>query len=281
MFGQLSRSGTLLTELKSRRIAPLTAMGTLLALLKPRYHASFLTVAIAALLFAPRIDGALVRSLAVLYLSFNVLLYGGIYTFNDIADRAADARHPRKRTRPIASGRLSVRRAAAIAGALCVSGFAIAVLCYPPPILACFAAIAVLNAAYSFGGRDTRVVDVALNSMPHAVRLVMGVLLVGRTPPLGHVAAWLCLAIGVSCVRRLIEKESDGERSRPVLRSYSAMGLSRIADFGFLPIATLALVDAGRSPGFYAIVLPAYLVIVVSARRVSAWHVGLERLWLR
>ena len=262
-------------------MAPLTAMGTLLALLKPRYHASFLTVAIAALLFAPHIDAPLAGSLAVLYLSFNVLLYGGIYTFNDIADRAADARHPRKRTRPIASGRLSVRRAAAIAGALCVSGFAIAVLCYPPPILACFAAIAVLNAAYSFGGRDTRVVDVALNSMPHAVRLVMGVLLVGRTPPLGHVAAWLCLAIGVSCVRRLIEKESDGERSRPVLRSYSAMGLSRIADFGFLPIAILALVDAGRSPGFYAIVLPAYLVIVVSARRVSAWHVGLERLWLR
>jgi decaprenyl-phosphate phosphoribosyltransferase len=256
-------------------------MRTLAALIKPRYHASFLTVSIAALLFAPRIDAALWRSLAVLYLSFNVLLYGGIYTFNDIADRVADARHPRKRTRPVASGRLSVGRAAAIGCALCCSGLAIAVMLYPPRVLACFAAIMVLNAAYSFGGRDLRVVDVALNSMPHAVRFVMGVLLVGRTPPAGHIAAWLCLAIGVSCVRRVIEKESDGERSRPVLGRYSAAGLSTAADFGFLPIAVLALIDAGRSPGFYAIALPAYLLIVVSARRVSAWHVGLERLWLR
>ena len=256
-------------------------MRTLTTLIKPRYHASFLTVVIAALLFAPRIDAALLASLAVLYLSFNVLLYGGIYTFNDIADRAADASHPNKRTRPVASGRLSVARAAAIGGALCAGGIAIAVMLYPPRILACFAAIAVLNAAYSLGGRDTRVVDVALNSMPHAVRFMMGVLLVERTPPMAHVLAWVCLAAGISCVRRLIEKESDGEASRPVLRGYSAAGLSRAADLGFLPTALCALVDAGNSAGFYAIVLPAYLLIVISARRVPVSLGGLERLWLR
>jgi 4-hydroxybenzoate polyprenyltransferase len=67
-------------------------MRTLRVLVKPRYHASFVTVAVGALLFAESFDALLVLRLAALYVSFNVLLYGGIYTFNDIADRAADAR---------------------------------------------------------------------------------------------------------------------------------------------------------------------------------------------
>src|SRR5687767_6783039 len=110
-------------------------MRTLLVLLKPRYHASFLTIAIGALLFAGTPDRTLALRLAVLYVSFNVLLYGGIYTFNDIADRADDARHPAKALRPIASGRIGVATAAAAGAALCAAGIAIAVMFLPPSIL--------------------------------------------------------------------------------------------------------------------------------------------------
>src|SRR5215204_5776280 len=102
-------------------------MRDVVALLKPRYHASFLTVVISALLFADTITPELFARLAALYFSFTALFYGGIYTFNDIADRGADARHPRKRERPIASGRLGVPAAAALATLLSAAGVAIAI----------------------------------------------------------------------------------------------------------------------------------------------------------
>jgi decaprenyl-phosphate phosphoribosyltransferase len=263
------------------RLCACHVMGTLVALVKPRYHASFVTVAVAALLFAEPVDGALGLRLAALYVSFNVLLYGGIYTFNDIVDRAADARHPIKRTRPIASGRLGVGNAAAIGTSLCAAGIATGLVLFTAPILACYAAILALNAAYSFGGRGIRVLDVALNAAPHAVRFLMGALLAGRVPPVGHVAAWFCLAAGIACVRRLVEKDAGGETGRPVLRRYSASGLARAADLGFAGILALCVLDGMASPGFFAIVVPAYLVLVVVVRRVPAGHFGFEQLWLR
>ena len=254
---------------------------TAIALVKPRYHVSFATVVVAALLFADPIDVSLWWRLAALCLSFNVLLYSGIYIFNDIADRTADARHPIKRMRPIASGRLAVATAAALATTMCAAGTAFAAILFPPPILGCYAAIVALNAAYSGGGRDTRFLDIALNSAPHAVRFLMGTLLAGRVPPPGHLAAWCCLAVGVSCVRRLVEKEAGGEPARPVLKHYSSAGLALAADLGVLVIVMLWVLDGGTSPGFYALVMPAYLLLVVAARRVPAAQFGFARLWLR
>lgn len=268
----MSRSGAVLR---------LTSVRTIIALVKPRYHVSFVTVIVGALLFAEIPDRALAGRLVMLYVSFNLLLYGGIYTFNDIADRAADSRHPVKRTRPIPSGRLTVARAAIIAASMTASGVALGAWLFPIPILGCYAAIVALNLAYSCGGRDMRVLDVALNSAPHGVRFLMGALIAERVPPPGHLLAWCCLAAGISCVRRLVEKNAGGEAARPVLGRYSAAGLALAADAGLAAIIALAFADALASPGFYVIAVAAYMLLVVSARRVPAGLFGLQRLWLR
>jgi 4-hydroxybenzoate polyprenyltransferase len=255
-------------------------MRILVALVKPRYHLSFASVVAGALLFAQPADRALALRLAGLYLSFNVLLYGGIYTFNDIADRAEDARHPIKRTRPVASGRLGVKRAAAVAVALCAAGLVMTAGLFPREIPGCCAAIVALNLAYSCGGRGMFLLDIGLNAAPHAVRFLMGALLAGRVPAPGHLAAWFCLAAAVACVRRLIEKQAGGEAARPVLRRYSASGLAVAADGGLLLVSGLCAADAMASPGFYLIVITAYALVVVLARRVSFGQSGLMRLWL-
>lgn len=255
-------------------------MRTAIALLKPRYHFSYAGVLLGALLFA-KADAAVGAHLAALYISFNVLLYGGIYTLNDLADRAADAVHPEKRTRPIAAGRVTGKMAAFIGVSLVGSGLVTGAWLFPVPIVLAYLAVLAVNAAYSCGGRDLPCLDIALNSAPHAVRFLMGALLTDRLPPRGHVLAWFCLAAGIACVRRLVEKHASGEPSRPVLRFYSPRGLSRAADLGLGIILTLWLLDGGTSPGFYVIVTTAYLLLVVSARRSAHGQLGLEWLWLR
>lgn len=252
-----------------------------LALLKPRYHLSYATVVAAALLFGPALDDVLVARLAALYLSFNVLLYSGIYVLNDVADARADAAHPRKRARPIPSGQLSIRSAVIAGAALIASGLVTIVLFFPPGVAAASCAALALNAAYSGGGRNVPYLDIALNGAPHALRFLMGVLLVGRVPPAGHLAAWFCLAAGIACVRRLIELEAGGASSRPTLGHYSARGLSLAADLGILTILALCAMDGFQSPGFYLIAITAYVLFVLGARRSALAQDRLAWLWLR
>ena len=258
-------------------------MRTGLALVKPRYHLSFAGVALGALLFARDPDLTLLLRLAALYVSFNVLLYGGIYTFNDIADRAADAAHQEKRRRPVASGRLPVRTAALICASLIAAGLVSGAILFPGPIVLIYAAVLALNAAYSCGGRDLPWLDVALNSAPHTLRFLMGVLMTDRVPPPGHVIAYFCLAAGIACVRRIVELESAGE-GRPVLSAYSTRGLSRAADLGLGIVLLLWLLDGSASAGFYTILTIGYLLFVIGARgarRLPQGQVGLSWLWLR
>jgi 4-hydroxybenzoate polyprenyltransferase len=164
---------------------------------------------------------------------------------------------------------------------LVAAGLLSAVLFLPPSILGAYVIALLLNAAYSGGGRSLPYIDIALNSGPHAVRFMMGVLLVGRTPPAGHLLAWFCLAAGIACVRRLIELEAGGVASRPSLRHYSTRGLSIAADLGLLVILALCFLDGLRSPGFYLVATTAYLLLVLGARRSAAMQDRLAWLWLR
>ena len=252
-----------------------------LSLLKPRYHLSYATVVAAALLFARAPDGMLGARLIALYLVFNVLLYGGIYIFNDVADARADAAHRHKRCRPIPSGQLSMRTAVVSAVALMASGLLAIALLFPPSVAIASCATLVLNATYSGGGRNVPYLDVVLNGAPHAVRFLIGALLVGQTPSAGHLVAWFCLAAGIASVRRLVELEAGGQANRPVLRHYSARGLSLAADLGILTILALCILDGFQSPGFYVIVVTAYVLFVLGARRSPVAHGRLAWLWLR
>src|SRR3989304_746319 len=74
-------------------------------LIKPKFHITFIMVILGAFLFAPAISPSLFLTLLFLYLSFNVLLYGGIYTLNDIIDVESDKKSLLKKTRPLPAGK--------------------------------------------------------------------------------------------------------------------------------------------------------------------------------
>jgi 4-hydroxybenzoate polyprenyltransferase len=58
-------------------------------------------------------------------------LSGAVYLVNDLADREADQRHPLKRTRPVASGLLSVKAAVIAAAVLGIAAVLAAILIRP------------------------------------------------------------------------------------------------------------------------------------------------------
>jgi len=101
------------------------------------------------------------------------LLAGAVYTINDIVDAEADRRHPVKRFRPIASGRVSARAARILAGVLVV--VALAGAAYGPPAFLAVAWVYFLqNLAYSFKLKQFAYLDVALIASGFVLRVVGG-----------------------------------------------------------------------------------------------------------
>ena len=253
-----------------------------IALVKFRYHVTFLNVVFAALIFAPRLGAGVFLRLALLYISFNILLYGGIYTLNDLADREADKRHPQKRRRPIASGAIRPRAALAFGVCLMALGFAAASWLFSWSVVACFGAVMLINAAYSAGGRNVAYLDVVLNALPHTVRFAMGALLVERVPLAAHLAAITLLAIGLSCLRRHVEHDSAAAAdARSTLHRYEQ---PRLEAFGFTSLALLTMVCVNNvrvAPGFTAIVLTAAVVLICGGHRVRMVREPLRAVWTR
>ena len=257
-------------------------LGPFIALVKFRYHVTFLNVIFGALIFAPRMTPSLFLRLAALYICFNVLLYGGIYTLNDLADRQSDRRHPRKRLRPIASGAISPRAALAFGLGLIALGFTAASLMFSWSVVLCFGAVTLINAAYSAGGRNVPYLDLVLNAAPHAIRFFMGALLVERVPRPAHLIAIMLLAVGLSCLRRHVEKDTaEGSEARSTLRRYER---TQLEGLGFASLALLVMVclsSARVAPGFTAIVLTAGVILICGGHRVRMVREPLRAVWTR
>ncbi|HJR61959.1 MAG TPA: UbiA family prenyltransferase [Vicinamibacterales bacterium] len=252
-----------------------------LALIKFRYHVTFVSVLCGAGLFAPRIDLTLVVRLLLLYVCFNVLVYGGIYTFNDIADRAADARHPGKRSRPVASGAVSVRAAGLFAVFLITAGITLACLLFHAAILACFGMALVFNACYSLAARNRRYLDLVFNSVTHPNRFLMGALLVGQVPPFTHLAALMMLAVALACLRRDVERDAPGWEARETIGDYRPRELAVLAAGCLTGLTVLGVLFARTAPGFYLIVGGTAALVAVGGWLDTAVRGGLRTIWTR
>lgn len=101
------------------------------------------------------------------------LLAGAVYTINDIVDVEADRVHPVKRRRPIASGRVSLPTARALAVGLFV--LALGGSLYGPPLFAVVTmSYFVMNLAYSFKLKNIAYVDVCCIALGFVLRVVAG-----------------------------------------------------------------------------------------------------------
>ena len=141
-----------------------------------------------------------------------------VYIINDWRDRAADARHPVKRLRPLASGAVPAPAALALALALLAAGSWLAA--DNPKLLGLLAIYVLLNLAYSWWLKRVPVVDVFIIATGFMLRLLAGTLAVGIPPSRWMLLAGLFLALFLGFSKRKAESFHDPADQRAVLEYY-------------------------------------------------------------
>jgi len=101
------------------------------------------------------------------------LVASSVYLVNDIFDRERDQRHPDKKNRPIASGRVRVWEAQILALGLFLAGFALA-LNLGRAVFIIFAVYFLSNFLYSVWIKNLAILDVFFVSLGFVLRVVAG-----------------------------------------------------------------------------------------------------------
>jgi len=157
-------------------------------------------------------------------------LSSAVYLVNDVADREADRFHPKKRDRPVASGRLTVAAASLAAAGLFAVGLSGAIL-LGRSFAAAAAVYAGLNLAYSFALKRVVILDVMSVSAGFLLRAWGGALAIGAEVSHWLVLCTVLLSLFLGFVKRRQELVSLGGASsvhRPILAEYSVSFLDQM-----------------------------------------------------
>lgn len=224
-----------------------------------RYHLNYVSVVAGALFVPGAATAGLAGRLALLYISFNLLLYGGLYAFNEVTDLGSDRLHPTKRRRPVASGAITVREALFFSGVMTAAGLVTGRVFFGPAVLRLFLLFVLVNSFYSLAARKVPYFELAVNVLSHPLRFVLGAWVAGGRPPALWLAAYYLLFVGFGCLRRVVEMDVEGWRSRQAIRHYSRGGLLAVQFAAFAGMIGLAAADSATP---------------------AAWHVGLAVVYL-
>lgn len=151
------------------------------------------------------------------------LLSGVVYLINDVADRAADGRHPVKMLRPIASGAVPVR--VAIATALLLGAVVLSAAFWIQVTFGILAAVYVgLLALYSGALKHVVIIDVLTIAVGFVLRTAAGAVVIGVpiSPWLYVLTILLALFLALSKRRHelvLLAERATGHRK--ILEEYS------------------------------------------------------------
>jgi len=232
-------------------------LGAILVSLRPRQWVKNLFV-FAGLVFGQRLFSAAFWP-ALGAFSIFCALSGAIYLLNDVADRDKDRLHPKKRERPVAAGRLSVRLALGVAVTLVVVALLAASRISTSFVLVAVAYVVLLS-AYSAWLKHIVIVDVLTVAVGFVLRALAGTLAIDVA-----ISGWLLIctvliALFLALGKRRHEYltlEGDAARHRPILAEYSAGLLDQM----------IAVVTAST--------VTAYALYTMSPETVAKFHTQL------
>jgi decaprenyl-phosphate phosphoribosyltransferase len=190
---------------------------------------------VAPLVFAKGLgDVPLMARSAAAFLCFS-LVASAIYVMNDLADVEADRQHPKKRDRPIASGKVSEPAAKRLAIGLALTALVgSALLSWLS--FAMIASYLVLQVAYTFKLKKIAYVDVLCIAAGFELRVLCGSFALSVRPSVYLLAVTLLLALFLGFGKRMhelrqAETTETAEKQRFALTRYSERTLVALLQF--------------------------------------------------
>ena len=166
------------------------------------------------------------------------------YLINDLLDLQADRHHPRKRFRPMASGRVSIVTALVTAALLIIAGFWLAYFVTPAFFLVLIGYY-IATLSYSLWLKRRLMVDVLLLALLYTLRIIAGGVAASIMLSNWLVFFSLFLFFSLALVKRyseLVNSQSGPDESRR--RAYQDQDLPILAGFGITSSLAATLVMA-------------------------------------
>lgn len=151
------------------------------------------------------------------------LMSSAVYIINDIRDIEKDRKHERKKNRPLASGRVSIQKAAAIAVLLIVVSVLFNLLTAEEQMVSTLYLLLYLgiNVLYSFGLKDKAIVDVVILATGFVIRVLYGGALTSTPASPILILTVMSFALYMGLGKRRNEKRKVKENTREVLEYYT------------------------------------------------------------
>ena len=217
------------------------------------------------MILAHRFDIPTARGVAIAFVAFS-LCASSIYLLNDIGDVAADRQHPRKRLRPIASGRLTIGAGLRLAALLCAAGLGLSATFLPLGFVGLMVLYLAANLAYSGNLKQVAVLDVLMLACMYALRLEAGAVAAGV-----QLSDW-CLTFSLFFFTSLAFAKRFTE-----LRRLQASGDSGPAGRGY-KVGDIRLLEVlGSASGYVAVLV---LALYMNSEQMRTLYGDSRLLWL-
>ncbi|MFC2583121.1 MAG: decaprenyl-phosphate phosphoribosyltransferase [Lachnoanaerobaculum saburreum] len=244
----------------------------LIKLLRPHQYVknSFVLVGV---LFSRQWDIYTLLQAAWAFCAFS-LSASAVYILNDLSDIEADRAHPKKRYRPLPSGKVSITAARKLAIILFLVTFIPTLLLKDWILVSILLTYIVMNIAYSLCLKHIVLLDVFVISMGFMLRLLAGTWGIGIAPSEWLLLCGMMLTLFLGFCKRTSEllqsamaDDTFAEKSRRVLTEYNTAMLEQftsitaacaIISFGLYTVSDQTIRTQGTSNLIYTLPLVIY-----------------------
>lgn len=196
-------------------------------LIRPKHYLKNALILLPLLFSGQLFNIELVKTAALSFLAFSAVA-SAVYVLNDFKDKELDKLHPRKRSRPIASGDVSTIGAIIVFILFLLLSLTIQYFTnFSWESVGLLGLYLLINIFYSFGLKNVPIIDVAILSLGFIIRVLYGGESVGI-----EVSKWLYLSVlafsfYLGLGKRRNEIRSNGIQTRKVSKFYNQAFLDK------------------------------------------------------